>query len=862
MQKKGDSMEKLVLIDGNSLLNRAYYATPAFTNKEGFPTNAIFGFVKLLLKIVSDKKPQYMAVAFDLHAPTFRHALYVDYKAGRKPMPDDLRVQVPALKELLSLMKITTCELEGYEADDIIGTLSKRFDVKTFIYTGDRDAYQLVDETTNVCFTKRGVSEILELSKQNFQDEIGLSPCQIIDLKALMGDASDHIPGVAGIGEKTARNLIAEYGSIDDVYAHVEEIKGAVQKKLIEGKESAYFSYKLATIDTNCPIQTTLSDCVFHSVYSQSVRAKFSQYDFKSLVELPIFEEEEKTASNDREKVETAYPSTVAEGVAFLEKSEAQAVGVYFSKKVLHVGLKFETGFVELVFPVKEDLLSVGFYIEELVPLFECLFTGQKRLVTFDLKGLLHSLSALSLAPTVRIEDLALMKYIVDGQGGNESLDYALDYASISSEECGVGIIKLFEHYALLMNEAEKKLYEEIELPLVYVLFDMEKFGVCADVQIIDTLSNKYNAEIKDLTNQIYALAGETFNINSPVQLGKILFEKLGIGRTEQGKSKTKKGYSTSADVLEQFKDESEIVRLVLRYRQIQKLVSTYLEGFKPLIQNGKVHTTYNQTVTSTGRLSSSNPNLQNIPVRTDEGRELRKIFKASDGCVLIDADYSQIELRLLAHISDCEPLKEAYNERKDIHTSTASLVFNVPEEEVTASLRREAKAVNFGIIYGISPFGLSKDLGISAKKAKEYIDRYFEKYPEVKTYMTDSVNSAKEKGYVQTIFGRKRIIPELKSSNFNLRAFGERAAMNMPLQGSSADIIKIAMINVFNCLKTENLKAKLVLQVHDELIIDSPKEEEERVREILKREMEAVVALRVPLVADVGTGNSWFDAH
>lgn len=856
-------MEKIVLIDGNSLLNRAYYATPVFTTKDGFPTNAIFGFIKLLMKIATDKKPEYLAVAFDLHAPTFRHLMYDEYKAGRKPMPEELVVQLPVLKELLSLMRIKTVELEGFEADDMIGTIAKKFPVQTFIYTGDRDAYQLVDDTTNVCFTKRGVSDLLELTAENFKDNIGLTPSQIIDLKSLMGDSSDHIPGVPGIGEKTAYSLLEKYTTLTGIYEHIDEIKGAVQTKLIAGKESAFLSYKLATINVETPLDIKLSDCVFKNTYPQAVRSKFATLEFKSLLNLSVFEEEqaEQTVAEQEDgAVEEKFPKTIAEGVNEIANFSGDSIACVFSQTELRLFLPSETP-VELVFPFKEDLLSVGFFESDLKPVLRAVFEGEKRVLVYNVKDIKHKLFAKDIGVFAPIEDVSLMKYIQEGVGGGESLSYALETRGFSPNQGAYGVYKLYRLFSGLLNADEKKLYEEIELPLASVLFDMEQTGVCVDEDMLDELSARYRQELKELTAEIYRNAGEEFNINSPMQLGKILFERLGIGAGEK-KSKTTKGYSTTAEVLEKLVDEHPIIPLILRYRQAQKLNSTYLEGFKPLIKNGKVHTTYNQTNTSTGRLSSANPNLQNIPVRNDEGKELRKIFKASDGCVLLDADYSQIELRLLAHFSNCKKLKDAYNAHQDIHTQTASEVFNVPAIAVTPTMRREAKAVNFGIIYGISAFGLSKDLSISAKKAKEYIDRYFETYDEVKAYMDKNVEDAKRDGYISTVCGRRRVINELKSSNHNLRAFGERAAMNMPLQGSSADIIKIAMIGIYNALKGKNLKAKLVLQVHDELIIDCPIEEQEEVAKILKKEMENAIELRVPLIADVGVGKNWFDAH
>lgn len=860
-------MDKLVLIDGNSLLNRAYYATPVFTTKAGVPTNGIFGFVKLLLKIIDDKKPSYLAVAFDLHAPTFRHKLYADYKAGRKPMPEELAVQVPVLKELLSLMKIKICEMEGYEADDIIGTLSKRFKVQTYIYTGDRDSYQLVDETTSVCYTRKGVSDILELSRENFQKETGLQPAQIIDLKSLMGDKSDNIPGVPGIGEKSAMQLIGQYGSLDGIYAHLDEVKGALYKKLAENRDSAEFSHRLATIDVDAPITTQLSDCVLRVPFPYTVRKKFEELEFRSMLALPIFEENntspqtEKSESEISEQtIEEKCPQNVEEGTSAYRDSAADIVSCFWDDLNFRFYLNDQD--TEFAFPIKENLLDVGYFLHDIIPVLEQIFTGNKKVILYNSKDIRHRLSALGLRFNAPFEDVSLIKYLAEGTGNSDSLDYCLDYCGLPAQNKAYGTLRLWQIFRDKMDDAERKLYTDIEHPLSVVLFDMEETGVCVDRETLGEFSVKYSAELKNLTSEIYKLAGEQFNINSPVQLGNILFEKLRIGNGGPQKSKTKRNYSTTAEVLEKYADQYEIVRLLLRYRQIQKLNSTYVEGFRPLISaQGKVHTTYNQMTTATGRLSSANPNLQNIPVRNDEGKELRKLFVASPGNVLIDADYSQIELRLLAHFSGCRELIEAYNAQKDIHAITASQVFGVPLESVTPQMRRSAKAVNFGIIYGISSFGLAKDLGISAKRAKEYIDKYFGTYSDVKKYMDENVERARRDGYITTLCGRRRVINELRSSNYNVRSFGERAAMNMPLQGSSADIIKIAMINVYRKLNKQKLRAKLVLQVHDELVLDCPKEEQEVASEILRTEMENAVSLKVPLTVEVGIGKNWLSA-
>ncbi len=853
-------MEKLVLIDGNSLLNRAFYATPAFTTKDGVPTNGVFGFVKLLLKILSDKKPEYLAVAFDVHAPTFRKEIYVDYKAGRKPMPEELRVQFPILKEVLSLMGIKTVELEGFEADDVIGTLAKKFNAKTFIYTGDRDAYQLVDKKITVCFTKKGVSDLLELSAENFKDETQLIPSQIIELKALMGDKSDNIPGVAGIGEKTAYKLLEEYSDLEGIYAHLDEITGATNKKLLEGKEAAYFSKKLATIEINAPLDISLSECVIKTPFSLSVREKFAELEFKSLITKDIYEEMPSAQEqSERIEVQEIFPETIEKALEYIRQTNSNIAALDWQDQEIRFMFTQDGKATEYVLPIMEKLLDVGFFEYQCKPVLTELLKQEKRIICYNVKNIMKRAQDIGVVFKANFDDVSILKCLADGLGNTDSLEFCLNYYGLNEKQKAYGVYALKEKYWSALSEKERKLYEEIELPLIPVLFSMETQGVCIDLNVLEELSIRYEKELKGLVERIYELAGEVFNINSTQQLGVVLFEKLAIGSGVK-KNKESKNYKTTAEELEKYAEDYEIIRCILRYRKIQKLKSTYIEGFKPLVKNGKVHTTYNQCNTQTGRLSSLNPNLQNIPVRTEEGRELRKLFLASEGNVLIDADYSQIELRLLAHFSGCKALIKAYCDGVDIHTLTASQVFDVSLIEVTKEMRSQAKAVNFGIIYGISAFGLSKDLNISAKKAKEYIDRYFERYPEVKTYMQSNVEKASRDGFVTTLLGRRRVINEIHSSNFNLRSFGERAAMNMPLQGTNADIIKIAMINVDKRLKQENLKAKLVLQVHDELVIDSPKEEEEIVSKLLKEEMENAVTLNLPLIAEVNIGGNWFE--
>lgn len=842
-------MKKLILIDGNSLVNRAYYATPLFTTKSGIPTNGVFGFLKLMLKIIAEERPEYVAVAFDLKAPTFRHQLYEGYKATRKGMPDELATQMPILKEVLKLMHIQIVEKEGVEADDIIGTLSTRFDVHSIIYTGDRDSFQLVDEKTDVYFTRRGVSDLQKLTLQNFSEETGITPGQVIELKSLMGDKSDNIPGVPGIGEKSAHQLLEQYETLDNLYAHLDELKEGVRKKLADNRELAYLSRQLATIDRNVSLEVSLADCVLQLPFSDAVRQKFAELEFRSLLDLNIFAEEKAVLSPTvKVNLDPTFEDTLQ------AYANAKRVAFYWGD-----GVFFSFDGEEYAYRIRKTLLDEGFAEDALMPLVRQILNGSKRIVLWDAKEIMHRLEGYRMGLECGYDDVSLLHYLTDYTGKEEDLIYLLQRNHLPEDAPASGLLRLEEQYrSQLDTEQLRNLYLNVELPLVRVLYEMETEGVQVDVNALDLFAKQYQAELKACTEQLYELAGEQFNLNSPAQLGKILFEKLKLPAPKKNKSGS---YSTNVEVLEALSDY-EIVQKVLYYRQIQKLSSTYIEGFRPLIDaNHRIHTTYHQTMTATGRLSSSNPNLQNIPVRTELGKELRRLFVAREGHVLVDADYSQIELRLLAHCSGCKELIEAYRNGEDIHALTASQVFGVPLKEVTVAQRRSAKAVNFGIIYGISAFGLSNDLKISVKKASEYIDKYFNAYSSVKTYMNENVSFAYAHGYVETLFGRKRYIQELKSASRNLRLFGERAAMNMPLQGSSADIIKIAMNRVSERLRKEKLNAKLILQVHDELIIDSPREEVETVKELLRYEMEHAATLSVPLTVEVNVGVSWYDA-
>ena len=852
-------MKNLILIDGNSLLNRAFYGMRPLTTRSGTPTNAVFGFVKLLLKLIGDLRPDGLIVTFDLKAPTFRHKMFDGYKATRKPMPDDLVVQVGILKELLRSMRFTLCEKEGYEADDLIGTLSHRFeDTKSIVITGDRDAYQLVDERTDVYFTKTGVSELLKLNAENFAEIVGYAPAQVVEMKALMGDHSDNIPGVPGIGEKTALDLVRRFGGLDGVYAHLDEMTPAVRKKLEAGRESAYLSRTLATIDRGVPLDLPPDAGSIHMPFSDEVRAQFVQLEFTSFLKMDLFEEDAPAAPQAcaacRERVQ------VTDVDDFLRQMDGVAC---FSAARLHETLYVCNGDKEFVLAPRRTLLDDGLEEEEIARAARALFANKDATaILYGKKNFRHYLRSCGAELCCRAEDVSLLKYLADYSGKDDDLAYALQSTGMDENTPAFGVLQLYKLFSeKLRAEGMECLYRDVELPLSDVLFEMEEAGVKIDTATSERYEKRYREQIAAIAERIYDAAGEKFNLNSPAQLGKILFEKLGLPAPKKGK---RGNYSTSADELEKLQDDYEIVRDVLQCRHYQKLLSTYIDGFRPLIdpQTHLVHTTYNQVQTSTGRLSSLNPNLQNIPVRDEEGRELRKLFVArGEGRILIDADYSQIELRLLAHFSGCKELIEAYREGKDIHALTASQVFGVPIEQVTPVQRREAKAVNFGIIYGISDFGLASNLHISTKRAGEYIRRYFETYSDVKQYMDSNVAFARKNGYVTTLLGRKRTINEIRSSNYNVRSFGERAAMNMPLQGSSADIIKLAMIRIAKRLREGKFRSQLILQVHDELVIDAFEEEKEEVTRILQYEMENAVQLSVPLVADVHCGKNWYEA-
>lgn len=849
-------MKNLVLIDGNSLINRAFYATPPLSTKDGKPTNAVYAFINMLIKIIGDIKPEHILVAFDRKEPTFRHGLYADYKGTRKPMPEDLRPQIDLLKEVLDVLGISRYEIPSIEADDIIGSAAKKFDKETIIITGDKDSFQLVDDTTSVYFTRKGISELEIFSNDNFKEKMGIRPIQIIDLKSMMGDSSDNIPGIAGVGEKTALSLVQTYGSLERLYENIDELKGKLKEKVLASKDVAFLSKRLATIKTDVELPFDLEDLTFKFPFPQKARALFLSLELKNLLKKEsIFEED-----GEEENYQTAerdIPDLVEIKTADKMPNFKGTLSL-----IMNEHLHIYDGKTEYKICVRESFFDEGFDFSEALQLVKpYLENPAQKLILFGKKQFRTELFKLGIDLKAQCEDVVIQKYLADFTGKEESVLEVIEEYSLPKEFPAFSLFVIYDKLnEKLKEEGMTDLYKDLELPLADVLYEMERNGFKIDVDALSEATAKYEKIIDDMLVKIQALAGESVNPNSPKQLGVVLFEKLGL---KTGK-KTKSGYSTNAEVLESIADQHEIVPLILRYRQVQKLYSTYLKGFAPLIdkRTGLIHTCFNQTLTTTGRLSSKEPNLQNIPVRDDEGRELRKLFIPSfENGKIVGADYSQIELRLLAHFSGCKPLIDAFNKGEDIHTLTASQVFGVKIEEVTSLMRRSAKAVNFGIIYGISDFGLATQLKISNKKAGEYIKKYFEMYPQVKEYMDSNVAFAKENGYVKTLLGRKRYIREINSPNYNLRSFGERAAMNMPLQGTAADVIKIAMLRVANAIKEKGLQSKLILQVHDELIVDTHPDEIEQVKAILQNEMQSAVKLLVPLDAEAKVGERWFDA-
>lgn len=835
-----------MLLDGNSIFNRAYYALPVLNDKGGKNINAVYGFMNILVKAMTELNPTHIAVAFDKRGHNFRKDIYQGYKATRRPMPDDMARQMPVLQELLADMKIKTVDSAGVEADDIIGTLTKRFGVPTLIITGDKDMFQLVDEKTTVLLTKRGVSETEAVTPALLLENYGLKAEQVVEYKALRGDASDNIPGVKGIGEKGAVSLLLEYGTVDNIYAHIDEIKGALRTKLVEGKQSAYMSRELATIRTDADIPCRFEECERPKVYGAEVKKTFEWLEFRSLLKrIPV------VGDVREKKLETeVIKITDTEELRRLARRSCDEVAVLIDENIY---VSFEDG-KEYEIPITHNFLD-GIRYPEALEALKPLFGGEGGKIVYDSKSMKHALDEFGITLSNVKWDISIMQYLVEYRAFKE-LKALVERYEVAPHACGLRQLK--EILAAQMEEAGVvRLYHEIEMPLAEVLFEMEKTGVAADTEVLNRLGAEYTAEIESVSEEIYSLAGERFNISSSMQLSRILFEKLGLPTYK----KTKKGFSTDTEVLNKLMNLHPLVPLVLKYRQVTKLNSTYIEGIRPYVRDGVIHTKYNQTLTSTGRLSSSEPNLQNIPVRDEAGKEIRRMFVPQQD-VLISADYSQIELRLLADFSRDASLIDAFNRGEDIHAIVAAEIFGIPKELVTANMRRNAKVVNFGIIYGMSDFGLSESIGVSVAKAREYIKTYYERYPTIKNYLNGNVEQARKTGYVTTITGRRRQIPEINSSNFQLRSFGERAAMNMPLQGSAADIIKLAMIAVDSALRKEGLRSKMILQIHDELLLEVPLDELERVREILIREMEGVTELSVPLTVECNYGKNWLDAH
>ena len=876
-------MNKLLLIDGNSIMNRAFYGIPDMTTNDGRHTNAIYGFLNIILKVIEEEQATHICVAFDLKKKTFRHEMYEAYKGTRKGMPEELHEQMPRIKEILQAMHIRIVEQEGFEADDLIGTLSKKGEREGFavtILSGDRDLLQLATDTVLVRIpkTKHGKTEVEDYYAKNVVETYGVTPLIFIDMKGLMGDTSDNIPGVPGIGEKTAAKLLAEYGDLDGVYAAVDSMKASRMKQnLIENKDLAYLSKTLATIKLDCPIPFEFSEATYHDPFNAEAYTLFEDLELKSFYKrFSVEKKEELTFETVLIDDIDGYNALLAKLQKAKEVSfawitqDGEALGVAVCMDLEHVYLiRFMMFITEAM--VADNLLALS-------------RDYQVQLACMHVKKLL---SFLDFHEEDAVFDAGLAAYLLQPNQSEYEYDtLAKVYLDVTlpSEKEMLGKEKLgyfsFEDERVqkwmayqaivpykiksvlrekLKETGMESLYDEMELPCLYALYEMEKNGIRVDGEALHQYGKKLRTRIEELTAEIHAMAGEEFNINSPKKLGEILFEKLGL---KNGK-KTKTGYSTSAEVLEKLKNAHPIIPKILEYRQLTKLNSTYAEGLAGYIRaDGRIHGKFHQTVTVTGRISSADPNLQNIPTRMPLGREIRKVFIPEEGSVFVDADYSQIELRVLAHMSGDAALIAAYQADEDIHAITASQVFDVPLDQVDSTLRRKAKAVNFGIVYGISSFGLGQDLDISRKEAEGYIEKYFATYGKVKEFLDRTVEDAKKNGYTVTMFGRRRPIPELASSNFMTRSFGERAAMNAPVQGTAADIIKIAMVRVNRRLKKEHLQSKLVLQIHDELIIETKKEEVEIVQKILVQEMMHAADLAVPLLVDANVGDSWYDAQ
>lgn len=872
---------KLLCLDSNSILNRAFYGVKLLTTSDGTYTNAIYGFLNILQKLLNDVNPDAVACAFDLKAPTFRHKMYDGYKAQRKGMPEELAQQLPIIKELLQDMGYRIITMEGYEADDILGTLSAKCEQEghdCFIATGDRDSLQLIGEHTTVLLasSKMGRSETVCCDESYFQEKYGTTPIHLIDIKALMGDSSDNIPGVAGIGEKTALKLIGQYGDIETIYADLDAIDAtkSVKSKLEAGKDAAFLSKTLATIDRNVPIELSLSDFIPQPMKEQETFELLSRLEMNSVIKKLGISGTYVPSENGKEAREIPTVHFVSKSISELMQQAGEAPVSFLigwnkenDEKIDAIAVCAGNEII-LHYPQEGAL-----YEQDLIELF----SSQNPKYTFDSKSVYHWILSRGGELCNLTDDLLLSAYLLSANSSEYNIEglcagyhtgCTLDGVA-SMEEMEEQDRKLLEDCACLapLHEAlseeiyknkQEALLQDIEMPLSEVLASMEMYGFEVDTAALTEYGKMLDEKIEDYQNVIYHLAGEQFNINSPKQLGEVLFEHLGL----PAKKKTKTGYSTNADVLESLRGKHEIIDAILEYRKVAKLKSTYVDGLLKVVgRDGRIHSHFNQTDTRTGRLSSTEPNLQNIPVRTELGSRLRAFFRAKDGYTLVDADYSQIELRVLAHISGDEYMIEAFNSDADIHTNTAAQVFNMPALYVTPEMRRKAKAVNFGIVYGIGAFSLSQDIGVSVAEADRYIKNYLDTFSGVKKYMEDTVTFAQENGYIETLYGRRRALPEISSSNKNIVNFGKRVAMNTPIQGTAADIIKIAMIRVYRRLKKEQLDARLILQVHDELIVEAPQHEVEQVKALLQEEMQAAAKLKVLLKADVGTGKTWYDA-
>ncbi|MDU4935262.1 MAG: DNA polymerase I [Peptostreptococcaceae bacterium] len=879
--------KRLIIIDGNSIINRAFYALPEMTSKEGLKTNAIYGFTTMLFKIIDTYQPTHISVAFDRKAPTFRHLEFKEYKAGRKKMPDELREQFEPLKELLDKFNIHRLELDGYEADDIIGTVSKlgeENDYKVFIVTGDKDAIQLASNKTTTLITKKGVGEVEEYNFDSVMEKYEMTPTQFIDLKGLMGDKSDNIPGVPGIGEKTGIKLIKEFSSIENLVEHTDELKGSVKKKIEENKELAIMSKRLATIIRDVPIEVSLEELEYGDYDKDAVIEEFKRFGFTSLISRLI------DLDGGSEPIEEVALELNIKSLDNAEEliNEIKEKKELIIKTVTKVGNILEKNILYMFISVDGE--NIYYLNEGQISLFkDVLASNEIKKFGYNLKDDYIALRPYDIKLENMYFDITIAEYLIDSTSSTsyECSAIAMKYLTrkIKSKEDLLGkgakarkfeeldIEELSEYIAQIVNvvklsseKMEKSLNEsdmdslfyEVEMPLVEVLGEMEFVGIEVDREMLNELGTEFKEIISKLESEIYEMAGESFNINSPKQLGVILFEKLELPVIK----KTKTGYSTNAEVLDKLRDKHEIIDKITEYRQIVKLNSTYVEGLLGIMNpiSNRIHSSFNQTITTTGRISSTEPNLQNIPVKMEMGRKIRKVFIAGKNHKLVDADYSQVELRVLANMSGDENMIDAFKHGEDIHAKTASQIFDVDINDVTPRQRSEAKSINFGIVYGKSDFGLSEDLNIPVKQAKEYINSYFEKYSKIKEFMDTTIEDATVNGYITTLLNRRRYIPELKSSNFMLRNAGKRAAMNAPIQGSAADIIKIAMVNVYKKLEESNLKSKLILQVHDELIVEATDDELEIVEKIVREEMENAFSMDVYLDVDLNVGYSWYE--